>query len=74
MVEQPGFVLSMAGWLGAYAKMILEGGTYCPAHVQLMFRVWIPRMHRVGKVGVRVSFKWSSNAKLMLQDLAHLAN
>ena len=28
MVEPPDFALRRAGWLGAYTRMALEGGTY----------------------------------------------
>ena len=35
--------------------------------------MWIPRMLRVGKVGVKVGLKWLSSAGLMLQDLGHWA-
>ena len=40
--------------------------------VQLAFGVWIPRTLRVGKLGVKVSFKQPSSGGLMLQDLALL--
>ena len=35
--------------------------------------MWIPRMLREGKVGVKVGLKWPLGAGLMLQDLVHLA-
>ena len=57
----------------AYARMVSKGGTYRPVCAQLILRIWIPRMLRVGKVAVKVGLKWPSSAGLMLQDLAHLA-
>ena len=36
-------------------------------------RILVPKMLRVGKVGVKVSLKWPSSIGLMLQDLARLA-
>ena len=73
MVEQPNFVLRRAGWLGSNARKALEGATYCPACARLVYRMWIPRMLRVGKVGVKVGLNRPLGARLMLQDLAHLA-
>ena len=46
IVEQPDFILRRADCLGAYARAVLERGTYCPACVWFAFRVWIPRMLR----------------------------
>ena len=42
-------------------------------HPACMFKIWIPRMLKVGKVGVKVSLKQPFSAGLMLQDLAYLA-
>ena len=53
--------------------MVSKGATYHLVCVQLVFRVWIPRILRVGKVGVKVSLKQPLGARLILQDLAHLA-
>ena len=66
MVEQPNFVLQRASWLGAYARIALEGGTYHPACVLLLSRMWIPRILRVGKVDVKVCLKQPLGAGLML--------
>ena len=41
--------------LGAYMKTASKGGTYYPVCIWLAFRMWIPKMLRVGKVGVKVS-------------------
>ena len=73
MVEQPSLVITRVGWLGTYTRTALEGGTYYPACVWLVFRFYIPRTLRVGKVRVKVTLKWPSGARLMLQELAHLA-
>ena len=35
MVKPPTFIFRRAGWLGAYARVALEGGTYHPICVQL---------------------------------------
>ena len=59
--------------IDVYARTASEGGTYSLVFVQLVLRIWIHRMLRVGKVVVKVSFKGPSSAGLMLQDLAHLA-
>ena len=47
----------MLARLGAYARTASEGGTYCPDCIWLTFRIWIPRMLRVGKVGIKVNLK-----------------
>ena len=73
MVEQPDFVLRRASWLGAYTRMVLEGGTNCPACVWFAFRVWFPRILRVGKVSVKVSLKCPLGAGLMCK-YAHPCN
>ena len=72
MVELPDIVYGLVR-MGAYARMASEGGIYCSVCIRLAFRVWIPWTLRVGKVGVKVGFKWPSSAGLMLQDLALLA-
>ena len=48
--------------IGAYTRVVSEGGTYNPVCVQLVFGMWIPRMLRVVKVGVKVDFKQTSSA------------
>ena len=65
MVELPNIVYGLVR-IGAYTKMAFTGGTYRPVYIWLAFRVWIPRMLRVGTVGVKVSFKWPLGAGLML--------
>ena len=59
--------------IGAYARMASEGDTYCSVCIQLISRMRIPKMLRVGNVGVQVGLKWPYSAGLILQDLAHLA-
>ena len=63
MIEQPNFFLGRVGWLGAYTRIALEGGTYHLACVWLASRIWIPRTLRVGKLGSKVSFKWLLGAE-----------
>ena len=72
MVELPNIIYGLVR-IGAYARTVVEGGTYYPVCIWLAFRVWIPRTLRVGKVGVKAGLKWPLGAGLMLQDLAHAA-
>ena len=65
MVELTNIVYRLVG-IGAYTRIASEGGTYHLVCVQLAFRVWIPKTVRVGKVGMKVGFKWPSSAGLML--------
>ena len=65
MVERPNVVYGQVR-IGAYARMVSQGGTCHPVCVQLVFRVWIPRTLREGKVGVEFGLKWPSIAGLML--------
>ena len=48
--------------IDAYSRMASEGGTYHLVCIQLVSRMSILRLLRVGKVGVKVSLKWSSSA------------
>ena len=48
--------------IGAYARMALKGGTYCPVCTQLAFGMCIPRTLWVGKVGLKDGLKWPSSA------------
>ena len=59
--------------IAAYTRMASEGGTYRKVCIQLVSRMWIPGILRVGKVGVSISLKWPSSKELMLQDLGCLA-
>ena len=59
--------------IGAYARIVSEGGTYHPIYIWLAFRVWIPRMLMVCKVGVKVGLKQPLGVGFILQDLANLA-
>ena len=72
MVKLPDIVYGLVR-IGAYAKMVSKLGTYHLVCIWLAFRVWIPRMLRVGKVGVKVGLKWPLGAGIMLQDLAFSA-
>ena len=71
MVKLPNIVCWLVG-IGAYTRTPSEGGTYHPVCIWLALRVWILRMLRVGKVGIKVGFNLPSSAGLLLQDLAHL--
>ena len=70
--QAPQYCLHTGG-IGAYARTVSEGGTYHPVYVQLAFRVWIPCILKVGKMGAKISLNWHFSAGLMLQDLACLA-
>ena len=48
--------------IGAYARMVSEGGTYRPVCIWLAFGMWIPRTQWVGKVGLKVGLKQPSSA------------
>ena len=48
--------------IGAYARMVSEGGTYHPVCVRLASGMWIARTLWVGKVGLKVGFKQPSSA------------
>ena len=71
MVEWPDIVCGLVG-IGAYARMVSEGGTYHPVCIWLLFKSSVPGCSRVGKVGLKVGLKQLSMQD-MLQDLAHWA-
>ena len=48
--------------IGAYARRVLKGGTYCPVWVQLTFGMRIPRTLRVVKVNEKVDLMQPSSA------------
>ena len=72
MVELPNIVCRLVG-IGAFARTVSQGGIYHPICDWLAFGIWILWTLKVGRVGVKVGLKHPSSARLMLQDLAHLA-
>ena len=65
MVELPDIVCRLVG-IGAYARMVSEGGHLLSSLHLACIQVWSPRMLRVGKVGLKVGLK-----QLSVQDLCY---